>query len=91
MIPARIVGILLLLLPSLAIAKGEAGLCNAAAVTAANNGAMPPDVLLALTLVETGRNKGGAFLPWPWTVNMEGKGHWFETRTEAVDFVTQSY
>ncbi|MHA1128995.1 MAG: transglycosylase SLT domain-containing protein, partial [Alphaproteobacteria bacterium] len=27
----------------------------------------------------------------PWTVNMEGKGHWFETRTEAVDFVTQSY
>lgn len=91
MIPARIVGILLLLLPALAHAKGEADLCNAAAVTAANNAAMPPDVLLALTLVETGRNRHGKFDPWPWTVNMEGKSHWFDTRTEAVDFVTQSY
>ena len=91
MIPARIVGILLIMLPSLAMAKGEADLCNAAATNAANNGAMPPDVLLALTLVETGRNKGGAFQPWPWTVNMEGKGYWFDTRAEAVDFVTESY
>lgn len=91
MIPARIVGILLLLLPTLAYAEGEADLCNAAAITAANNGAMPPDVLLALTLVETGRNKGGEFLPWPWTVNMEGKGYWFDTRSEAVTFVTESY
>lgn len=91
MIPARIVGILLLLLPNLAFAKGEAGLCNAAAITAANNAAMPPDVLLALTLVETGRSRDGAFLPWPWTVNMEGKGYWFDTRAEAVAFVTQSY
>ncbi|MHA1127467.1 MAG: transglycosylase SLT domain-containing protein [Alphaproteobacteria bacterium] len=91
MIPARIVGILLMLLPTLALAEGEADLCNAAAINAANNGAMPPDVLLALTLVETGRSRNGTFLPWPWTVNMEGKGYWFDTRTEAVAFVTQSY
>ena len=91
MIPARIVGILLMLFPNLALAEGEADLCNAAAINAANNDAMPPDVLLALTLVETGRKKGGAFQPWPWTVNMEGKGYWFDTRVEAVDFVTQSY
>lgn len=91
MIPARIVGILLLLLPPMAYAKGAADLCNAAAITAANSAAMPPDVLLALTLVETGRNRNGVFQPWPWTVNMEGKGYWFDTRAEAVDFVTQSY
>ena len=91
MIPARIVGILLLLLPPMANAKGEANYCNAAAITAANNAAMPPDVLLALTLVETGRNRSGSFDPWPWTVNMEGKGYWFGTRDEAVDFVAQSY
>ena len=91
MILARIVGILLLLLPPMAHASGEAHLCNAAAITAANSAAMPPDVLLALTLVETGRSRNGAFQPWPWTVNMEGKGYWFDTRAEAVDFVTQSY
>jgi hypothetical protein len=91
MIPARIVGILLLLLPTMANAKGEADYCNAAAITAANNAAMPPDVLLALTLVETGRNRSGSFDPWPWTLNMEGKGYWFGTRDEAVDFATKSY
>ena len=91
MIPARIVGILLLLLPPMANARGEADYCNTAAITAANNAAMPPDVLLALTLVETGRNRSGSFDPWPWTVNMEGKGYWFGTRDEAVDFVAQSY
>ena len=91
MIPARIVGVLLLLLPTVVNAKAGADLCNAAAVTAANNTAIPPDILRALTLVETGRNRDGTFQPWPWTVNMEGKGYWFDTRTEAVDFVAQSY
>ena len=91
MIPARIVGILLLLFPTFVSAKGEADLCNAAAITAANNVAMPSDVLLALTLVETGRNRNGSFDPWPWTVNIEGKGYWFDSRVEAVDFVTRSY
>lgn len=91
MILARIVGILLLLLPTLATAEGDADLCNAAAVSAAQNAAMPADVLLALTLVETGRTIRGNFQPWPWTINMKGKGHWFATRSEAVDFATHKY
>jgi hypothetical protein len=91
MIPARIVGILLLLIPTVSIAKSEAELCDTAAATVARNAGIPSDVLLALTRVETGRNHGGKFAPWPWTVNMEGKGYWFDTRVEAVDFVTQSY
>jgi len=90
MLPARIVGILLLLFPAFSHAQ-EAAYCNAAANQASRNAAMPPEVLLALTLVETGRTQGGKFEPWPWTVNMEGKGYWFPTRTEAVAFVTQSY
>jgi len=91
MIPARIVGILLLLIPTVSIAKSEDELCDTAAATVARNVGIPPDVLLALTRVETGRNHGGKFAPWPWTVNMEGKGYWFDTRIEAVDFVTKSY
>lgn len=91
MIPARIVGVLILLFPTCAFAQDEAALCNAAAIHAANNAAMPPDVLRALTLVETGRTRDGTFAPWPWTVNMEGQGHWFATRAEAVDYVTKSH
>ena len=84
--------ILVLLCPALALAQdGDAAFCNAAAVQAAGQAGMPQDVLLALTLVETGRSKGGKFLPWPWTVNMEGKGYWFDTRAEAVAFVTDAY
>jgi len=89
--PARIVGILLLLIPSLAYGKGEAEMCNIAAVNAARNADIPPDVLRALTLVETGRSREGKFAPWPWTVNMEGKGHWFGTREEAIEFVKESH
>lgn len=91
MIPARIVGMLILLLPTAVIAKSDADLCDIAAVNAATKAVMPPDVLLALTRVETGRNHNGKFAPWPWTVNMEGKGYWFDTRIEAVEFVTKSF
>ena len=84
--------ILGLLCPALALAQdGDAALCNVAAVQASQQAGMPQEVLLALTLVETGRSKGGKFLPWPWTVNMEGKGYWFDTRSEAVAFVTDAY
>ncbi|MGE4610068.1 MAG: transglycosylase SLT domain-containing protein [Paracoccaceae bacterium] len=91
MILGRIVGVLLLLFPTLAAAEGGANRCNAAAVSSANDTAIPVDVLLALTLVETGRTVGGSFQPWPWTVNIEGKGHWFTTRAKVVDFIKQKY
>lgn len=91
MIPARIVSMLILLLPTAGIAKSDAELCDIAAVNAATKAAMPSDVLRALTRVESGRNHSGNFAPWPWTVNMEGKGYWFDTRIGAVEFVTKSY
>jgi hypothetical protein len=47
---------------------------------------VPLSVLLAVTLTETGRGEGGTTRPWPWTVNMEGEGHWFATRGEALAF-----
>lgn len=30
----------------------------------------------------------GRLRPWPWTVNMEGAGFWFDTREEALAFAT---
>jgi transglycosylase-like protein with SLT domain len=68
-----------------------ADLCRQAAVDAATATGVPPGVLLAITLTETGRRKNGAFQPWPWTVNMQGKGVWFDSRAEALAYAETSY
>ncbi len=68
-----------------------ASICDTASAIAAGNQNMPPDALYAITLSETGRSKGGKLRPWPWTVNMEGKGFWFDTREEALAYVTERY
>ena len=62
-------------------------LCDDAAIRAAGTGLAPVEVLRALTRTETGRKLEGQLRPWPWTVNMEGEGHWFATRREAEAFV----
>jgi hypothetical protein len=61
--------------------------CLAAADAAADEHGVPRAVLRALTRTETGRARGGKLEPWPWTVNMEGAGHWFESRAEAEAYV----
>jgi len=66
-------------------------ICDAVSAAAARAQNMPSDALYAITLSETGRTRGGAFRPWPWTVNMEGKGFWFDTREEAYAYVMERY
>lgn len=64
-------------------------LCDAAALRASRNWNVPLDVLLAISLTETGRKSGGTIRPWPWTVNMEGKGVWFKSSSEARAYVRE--
>ncbi len=66
-------------------------ICDAVSAAAARAQNMPSDALYAITLTETGRTRNGAFRPWPWTVNMEGRGFWFDTRKEAYDYVMERY
>jgi len=66
-------------------------ICDQAAVYAARKTGVPLSVLQAISLNETGRRRGGTMRPWPWTVNMEGKGVWFDTEDEARAFVYQNY
>lgn len=61
--------------------------CLDVADAAADAAQIPRGVMRALTRTETGRTRGGALEPWPWTVNMEGAGHWFATRAEALAYV----
>lgn len=61
-------------------------LCDAAAAQAAAESGVPAEVLAAITRTETGRGRDGVLRPWPWTVNMEGAGRWFDGRAEALDY-----
>ncbi|MEL7463177.1 MAG: lytic transglycosylase domain-containing protein [Pseudomonadota bacterium] len=62
-------------------------LCDRAASVAARESGVPAEVLFALTRTETGRGRDGRLEPWPWTVNMEGEGRWFDSRDEAVAYI----
>lgn len=61
-----------------------ADLCRDAAIAAANHYGIPPTVMLAITLTETGRSQAGALQPWPWAINHAGDGAWYATQDEAL-------
>lgn len=62
----------------------DAALCRNAALVAAEKHGIPPAVLLAITLTETGRSVQGRLEPWPWAINHAGDGAWHGTRAEAL-------
>lgn len=65
--------------PSAAVAARDT--CTQAARLAAAESGVPADILLAITLVETRRDG----TPWPWTLNHDGRGHWFPSAADAED------
>ncbi len=80
--------LLLVLLPAVVRAAAEepAALCEWAAQQAAAEAGVPPDILGALTLTETGRRRDGITRPWAWSVNSEGAGSWFDDPGTALAF-----
>ncbi len=61
--------------------------CDAAAKSAAQASGVPVLVLQAIARAESGLTVEGVFLPWPWTVNVEGQGKYFNTKEDASKFV----
>lgn len=59
--------------------------CDAAAAIAAGESGVPLPLLRAITRAETGRGRPST--PWSWTVNVDGRGHWFADRKAAITFV----
>jgi len=66
-------------------------LCETAAERASIESGVPLSVLRAISLNETGRKRNGDMVPWPWTVNMEGKGKWFDDQDQARAYVYKHY
>ncbi|MCK8465403.1 transglycosylase SLT domain-containing protein [Aliiroseovarius sp. S1339] len=65
--------------------------CERAAEVAALQSGVPVSVLKAISLTETGRNHSGEQRSWPWTVNMEGAGTWFDTLQDAKTYVYRHF
>lgn len=64
--------------------------CERAAARSAVAAGVPPRVLQAISLVETGQIREGRLRPWPWVINREGKGYWFRTFAGALAFARAS-
>jgi len=67
-------------------AVDPAALCETAVTSAGYAARLPPRLLQAISVTETGRpdETTGRLRPWPWTINAEGEGHYFATRDQAI-------
>lgn len=72
-------------------AQDFSAICEVVAAEASHQTGVPISVLKAISLNETGRKQAGAFRPWPWTVNMEGEGHWFDSQDDARAYVFKEF
>lgn len=77
--------------PVLASRAAISEICDSAAVVASRESGVPLDVLRAISLTETGRKSDGRLAPWPWTVNMEGIGKWFDDVGTAQAYVDRHF
>ena len=64
-----------------------ANMCDEAIEVIAAETHSDVSVLRAISRVETGRDLSGGVQPWPWAVNSQGKGYWFESKEYARVFI----
>jgi hypothetical protein len=69
----------------------ESGLCAAAVQEAERHHSLPPGLLGSIAKVESGRPiaSTGDIRAWPWTINADGTGLFFNSRAEAVAWAAQ--
>ncbi len=82
---------LLLLALAIATLPGRAGAeisCAQAGSTAEQAASLPANMLVSIGMVESGRAEPftGRVTPWPWTVNVDGAGHYFASKADAIAF-----
>lgn len=76
-------GLLLSLHPSFVASAESVAVCDRAALAASQSTGVPLNVLLSVTRIETGRNGPEGLTPWPWTLNIAGRGYWLEEKRSA--------
>jgi hypothetical protein len=60
--------------------------CRKAIAAAERAHGIPSHLLAAIARVESGRRDqtSGTFNPWPWTINADGRGSFYDSKAEAV-------
>ena len=63
--------------------------CQRAIAAAETSHGIPAGFLLAVGRVESGRlnPQNGSVQPWPWTIDINAKGTFFATRSDAISYV----
>jgi hypothetical protein len=63
--------------------------CGLAAARAEHEWRLPPGLLAAVGIVESGRRTSAGLPPiiWPWTINAEGRGFYAPSKAVAIDAV----
>ena len=70
-----------------AAAADDIGACLGHIASAEKTNAIPEGVLRAIGFAESGRTVDGRRGAWPWTVNAQGQGYYFESKSAAIAFV----
>lgn len=70
---------------------GDEALCLDAIARVERRGGLPPGLLRAIALTESGHRAHGnaPYTPWPWTVNNGGDGRYFASKADAIGWVAQ--
>ena len=84
----------LLLLGATHARADDSSVCRAAAAYVEKKYGIPPQLLSAIALTETGTRRTDitgrpVFMAWPWTINVEGRGYFFPDKAAAVARVRQ--
>lgn len=69
----------------------QSALCTGAIGNAERHWSVPGGLLLTMGKVESGRPIGKAGLqPWPWTIDADGQGYFFESKAAAIAWAEQA-
>jgi hypothetical protein len=69
----------------------QSALCTAAIGRAEQHWGVPHNLLLTMGKVESGRPIGkGGLQPWPWTIDADGQGYFFESKAAAIAWAEQA-
>lgn len=84
-----------LLAAALALGAGSAVArtpsCEAYALRAEKDAGIPTYLLASISRTETGHTRRGrGFGAWPWTLNIKGKGYYFDTKKAAITAMKQA-
>ena len=73
----------------LSLEEQQSELCSAAVLRAEQQYGTPPGLLTSIAKAESGRRITGAatLQPWPWALNVDGRGLFFETKAQAVNWI----